>query len=427
MLKANKVYLIGIGYRPLGKQAHKIVRKAEVILASSRLLEVFTRYEEYEAVKEHITVINKVPDTIAFLKNELQVQNAEHRTIVLLASGDPLFFGIGRRMVEEFGKERIEIIPDLSSMQEAFSRINVPWDDALLISLHGGPDIAKRRKLPYEIKDIPWLIEKHGKIGVLTDRLNNPVVIAQALQSAIRNPQAEIIMHVCEHLGYPDEKIFQGTPEEISSASFSDPNVVIIQNTGVRSQKPEFTFGLREENIEHERGLITKDEVRAVTIHKLQLPSAGVLWDIGAGSGSVSLEASRFCPGLRIFAIEKEADRIETIHKNILRYRARNVAVVHGSAPDTLAGLPAPDRVFIGGSGGNIGDIITLVQERMSTGIMVINAVTLDTLSDSLASMEKNGFSVEVSEVAISRAKIVGGKRLMNALNPVFIVTGVKG
>lgn len=424
MQKANRLHLIGIGYRPLGKQAREIVMNADVLLASSRLLEVFKQYEEYEAVKERIMVINKVPETIAHIKEWFS--HAAPGALVLIASGDPYFFGIGRRMVEEFGKERIEVIPGLSSMQEAFARINEPWDDAFCISVHGGPDIAKRRALPYEIKDISWLLEKHGKLAILTDRRNNPAVIAKVLRSEIRNPQSEIVMHVCEHLGYPDERIWTGSVSEAASMTFADPNVVILRWSGVRNQDSEVSFGLREEDIMHERGLITKDEVRAVTLHKLRLPPAGVLWDIGAGSGSVSLEAARLSPGLRIIAVEKEQDRIDTIKTNIHRYLARNVELVHGSAPDALVGLPAPDRVFIGGSGGNVGDIVKLVSETRSIGIIVINAVTLETLNDSLTSLEKNGFSVEVSEVSVSRSKIVGGKRLMSALNPVFIVKGEK-
>ena len=436
MQKANKLHLVGIGYRPLGKQAREVVRNADVLLASSRLLEVFKRYEEYDTVKERVTVINKVPETIAYIKEWFS--RAAPGTLVLLASGDPFFFGIGRRMVAEFGKERIEVIPDLSSMQEAFARINVPWDDAFCISVHGGPDIAKRRALPYEVKDIPRLLEKHGKLAILTDRQNNPAMIAMMLQTHPHpNPPLEgegaITIHVCEHLGYPDERIWTGPVSEAAGMTFADPNVVIImkagvggQGSGVRGRSEGIPFGLREEDIEHERGLITKDEVRAVTIHKLRLPQSGVLWDIGAGSGSVSLEAALLCPGLRIIAVEKEQTRIDTIKTNVQRYHARNVEILHGSAPDALLDLPAPDRVFIGGSGGNVGDIVKLVAEKMQTGIMVINAVTLETLNDSLTSLERHGYSVEVSEISVSRSKIVGGKRLMSALNPVFVVIGEK-
>ncbi len=436
MQKANKLYVVGIGYRPLGRRAQELVQSADTILASQRLAEVFQRYDEYEKVKDRIKVINKVPDTIGFIRewfSQSAIRNpqSEIASLVLLASGDPFFFGIGRRMIEEFGGERVEIFPDLSSVQTAFARINVPWDDAFFISLHGGPDIAKRRKLPYEISDIPRLLDRHGKMGILTDRENNPGVVADILKSALRNPNAELIMYVCERLGYPDEKITRGTPGEIAGKSFSDPNVVVIirQESGApaKGAGSRVKFGLQVDDIQHERGLITKDEIRAVAIHKLRLPQDGVLWDIGSGSGAVSLEAARLCPGLRVIAVEKEQGRIETIKTNLRRYQVGNVEIIQGLAPDALRGLPAPDRVFIGGSGGNLGDIVKLVNETMSAGIVVINAASLDTVGAALAALDANGFSAEVAEISVSRSKVVAGKRLMSALNPVYIIRGEKG
>lgn len=428
MPQVNKLFVVGIGYRPLGKRARELVRAADVILASRRLADVFQRYDEYELVKGRVLVINGVPETV----REIREQRQNMRAVVLLASGDPLFFGIGRRMREEFGKDSVEVLPDLSSVQEAFARINEPWDDAVFISLHGGPDIAKRRALPYEAADIPLLLERTAKMGILTDRENNPGVIARVLQSGNRNQNSAITLYVCERLGYPDEKITTGTPAEIAAASFSDPNVVIImkdrgQGSGGRGQETRVTFGLQEDEIDHERGLITKDEVRAVTLHKLRLPRSGVLWDIGAGSGSVSLEAAGICPGLSICAVEKDDARVSTIRENALRRQAGNVRIVHGSAPDALRELPAPDRVFIGGSGGSLGDIIRLVNEKMIAGLVVINAASLDTLGEALAALDANGYSTEVAEISVSRSKVVAGKRLMSALNPVFIIRGEKG
>ena len=246
MPQANNLCLVGIGYRPLGPQERELVLGAEVLLASPRLLGVFKRYAEYEAVKDRIKVIDKVPDTISFIRERLFASpltpHPSRVSIVLLASGDPLFFGIGRRMIEEFGRERVHILPDLSSMQGAFARIGLPWDDAFFISLHGGPDAAKRRKLPYELSDVPMLLERHGKLGILTDRVNNPTVVARSLLSALRTKPAleclyrghsALLIHVCEHLGYPDEKMTSGTPEEIASGTFADPNVVIIQTSEI--------------------------------------------------------------------------------------------------------------------------------------------------------------------------------------------------
>lgn len=139
-----------------------------------------------------------------------------------------MFFGIGGRLINEFGKNVVEIFPDLSSIQVAFSRIKERWDDAFLVSFHGGPDPSKRRKLEYELEDIPMLLEKHNKIAILTDKVNNPVVIAKILTSKLTTLNSKLIMYVCEKLGYPDEKTTAGTPEEITEMEFSDPNVVII-------------------------------------------------------------------------------------------------------------------------------------------------------------------------------------------------------
>lgn len=426
MQKAHNLYVIGIGYRPLPQRAKDILAGAGVVLASRRLFDVFQRYDEYETVKDRIKVINKVPETIDFMKERFSAMDRDSacRPVVLLASGDPLFFGIGRRIREEFGKEMVEILPDLSSVQEAFARINEPWDDAFFISLHGGPDIAKRRKLHYEISDIPDLLERYHKIGILTDKENNPVRIARFLQSAVN-----LSITVCERLGYPDEKIIRGAPDEIAGMSFSEPNVVIIRRPEGREQKAagregNIRFGLTEDGILHERGLITKDEVRAVTIHKLRLPGSGVFWDIGAGSGAVSLEAARLCPGLKIFAIEKDLERIKTVRMNLDRYNIVNVEIVHGAAPGAVVNLPAPDRVFIGGSGGNLNDIVKIAGDRMHAGIVVINAATLETLRDALSALENNRFSAEVSEISVARSKLLGGRRQMTALNPVFIVPG---
>lgn len=428
MQTANKIVLIGIGYRPLNGRAADVLRHAGVVLASSRLLDVFRRYHEYDAVKDLITVIDKVPDTIAFLRD--RTPQSPHEPLVLLASGDPLFFGIGRRMIEEFGSERVEILPDLSSMQEAFARIRLAWDDAFCISVHGGPDIAKRRTLPYEVADIPGLAARHGKLAVLTDRVNSPRVIAEALLAAFGVQEADFVFHVCEKLGYPDERIWSGTIDEAARLSFADPNVVIVQRRSPASggaSPGEIHFGLKEEEIAHSRGLITKDEVRAVAIHKLRLPQRGVLWDIGAGSGSVSIEAARMVPGLKVCAVERSEEQIAHLTANRSTFGARNLEILQGSAPDALTALPAPDRVFIGGSGGNLGAILLTVQERMTSGIVVINAATLETLNEAVTELEKLGFAVEVSEISVSRAKPVAGKRLMAALNPIYVVSGVKG
>jgi len=228
-----EIFVIGIGYRPFDRQEREIVLCAESILASQRLFDIFQRYEEFGIVRDRIKVINNVNETFDFIKSRISATSAQgnvSQNIVLLAAGDPLFFGIGKRAIEEFGKEHVEILPDLSSIQVAFARIKESWDGAFLISLHGGPDPEKRRKLEYEMSDIPSLVARYTKLAILTDRENSPAKIAgELLHSAVAgHGKSAITMHVCEKLGYPDEKITQGTPERISLMDFDDPNVVII-------------------------------------------------------------------------------------------------------------------------------------------------------------------------------------------------------
>ncbi len=426
----NKIHIIGIGFRPLDRKAGEAVLESEVVLTNNRLLEVFKNYEEYSRVKDKIIVHDSVYEMLDYIGN-----NYRGKKIALLAAGDPMFFGIGRLVIERFGKDVVEIYPDLSSVQVAFSKIPETSNNALMISLHGGPDPAKKRKPEYEIDAIPSLLATHNKIAILTDKVNNPAVIAKVLyeSSALSHFRASALqMYVCERLGYADEKIIEGTPEEIARMSFADPNVVvIIQDTGYSAQNTDYyiniKFGLKEDAIQHTKGLITKDEVRAVTIYKLRLPQKGVLWDIGAGSGSVSVEAARLSPDLKVFAVEKDEDQINNIVVNINRFNITNIEVVRGEAPEALRALPAPDRVFIGGSGGRMDAIVNLISKKMGSGIVVINATTIETLNEAVQGLGKNNFIVEISEISVSRSKTVGNKRHMSALNPVFVITGKRG
>ncbi len=441
----TKIYVIGIGYKPIDKMTREIIFNSSVILASNRLSEVFKGYDEFETVKDRVKVINNVDETINFIKSQISNLNQ----IVLLASGDPTFFGIGRRAVKEFGKDMVEIIPDLSCIQIAFSRIKESWDDAFLMSLHGGPHPEKRRRLPHEINDIPSLLQRHNKIAILTDKENNPSEIAKVLSLSPIAHSLLPVVYVCEKLGYPDERIIEGTPEEIASMTFGEPNVVIvIRAAEQRGDCPGFMgaavesglsrtsailprccaaapFGLKENELAHSNGLITKDEVRAVTIHKLRLPQRGVFWDIGAGSGSVSVEIARLYADLKVFAVERDGEQINHIKENKIRFNAANIEIVKGEAPDALNGLPLSDRVFIGGSGERLKEIMDYVI-KTQVKLIVVNAATIETLNDAVQCFEEHGFNIAISEISVSRAKTIAGKRHMSALNPIFIISGEK-
>jgi precorrin-6Y C5,15-methyltransferase (decarboxylating) len=419
----NKINVIGIGFRPLDNRAKKCLLSSDDVLANSRLLDVFKNYDEYENVKDRIIVHGSVYEMLDYIGD-----NYKQKKIALLAAGDPMFFGIGRLAIERFGQDAVEVYPDLSSMQVAFSRVRETSNNALLMSLHGGPNPEKRRKMEYEISEVPGLLKRHGKIGILTDKVNSPEKIAETIfrQSAISDQLSAVKMYVCEKLGYDDEKMTSGTPEEISKKTFEHPNIVIIKSGEVKKETSDLLFGLKEEEIGHSKGLITKDEVRAVTIHKLRLPREGVFWDVGAGSGSVSIEAARLYPGLNVISIEKNLEQINYINENKEKFGIVNLKAVEGLAPDGLHDLPVPDRVFIGGSAGKLDAIVKFAADRMNSGIIVINAVTIETFNDAVKNLEKNNFKVRISEVSISRSKMIKDKRHMRALNPIFVITGEK-
>jgi precorrin-6Y C5,15-methyltransferase (decarboxylating) len=220
----NKVFVIGIGFRPLDKKASEALLQSDVVLTNDRLLEAFKEYAEYQTVKDRILSLKDIHETRQYISD-----NYQSKKIALLAVGDPMFFGIGRVIREIVGKDAMEVYPDLSSVQVAFARIREPSSNAFIMSLHGGPDPDNRRKLEYEITELPDLLIKHKKIAVLTDRVNSPTEIAKTLNSSPVTHHVSLKIYVCEKLGYSDEKITEGTSKEIASASHAHPNVVIIK------------------------------------------------------------------------------------------------------------------------------------------------------------------------------------------------------
>lgn len=397
-----KVYVVGIdGSGVLAERAKDALAQSRTILASERLRDVFVGYREYPEMSEKVQVINAVDDTIGFIKGA-------RSSVSVIASGDPMFFGMGARIVEALPEADVEIYPALSSIQLAFSRMRLPWHDTFFMSLHGNV------KRDWGVEDVPHLAERYGKLVILTGGENTPEKIARILPEGAR-------VYVLERLGLEGEAVREGSPEDISRMTFRTPNlmVVVCEPRGV-------AFGLEEFEFLHERGLVTKDEVRAVALHKLRLPVKGVLWDIGAGSGSVSIEAKRLCPSVDVYAVEKDAARVEQIRENAVLLRAGKINIVCGEAPSALEGLPAPDRVFIGGAGRGLPSVIEYVSQRMDRGIIVVSAITLESLAEAREALRAQGLRPRVSSISVSRAQPLEGREYMKALNQIFLVKAEK-
>jgi precorrin-6Y C5,15-methyltransferase (decarboxylating) len=332
----------------------------------------------------------------------------------VLASGDPLFYGIGRSLIDRFGAERVRIHPAVSSMQLACARFGLPWDDLRLVSLHGRPaDTLPGQVLPYP------------RVLLLTDQRNSPNRVAAALLAALhacddRDRMAAIRMRVAENLGLTDERITTGSLEEIRGRHFGPLNLVLVE----QPVRPcPCRFGLGEDEIRHSRGLITKDEVRAAVLHRLRLPATGVLWDIGGGSGSVSLEAARLCPQLSVYTVERNPAEQANIRANIRTYGAYTIHLVDGEAPAALTGLPDPDRVFVGGSGGQLEAILTAVAPRLRPGGRIVVSAVLEQ-SETIARqvLQQLCRSVTSATLAVTRHDPHGGPA--RVLNPITLITG---
>ena len=204
-------------------------------------------------------------------------------------------------------------------------------------------------------------------------------------------------------------------------------NVVVVRKKGETPTPRGALIGLPDSAYAHKNGMITKAEVRAVSLAKLALSPNGVLWDIGAGSGSLSLEAASLMPRGRVYAVEKDSGMVEFIRQNMASYGSRNITLVQGEAPEALAGLPAPDRVFIGGSGGSIRGILDASDRALKPGgRIVVNSVLLETMTEATAFLTERGYNPEVCTVNISRTADLAGRRMFKAENPVFIITGTK-
>lgn len=396
---SDKIFVVGIdGVTAFGAGAMAAFEASLEIIVSPGLMELAASHEEFARFSGKCVTIPKIGEILRHLRH---TSNA----VTVLASGDPLYFGIGTRIADEFS-ERAAIIPALSSVQIACARLRMTWHDAMLVSLHGPTERQ------WKIADLTLLLKAHGRLIILTGGINTAQLIAGSL------PQ-EAAVHVFERLGYPDEAHISGEPARIAEMQFRTPNIMIV--TAAPSNAP--AFGLGEAEFRRQRGLITKDEVRAVVLHRLALPRHGVMWDIGSGSGSVAIEARRMCHGLEVYAVEKDPARADDIRHNALMLGSVNV--IEGMAPEALTALPDPDRVFIGGSGGGLRQIISELSARMRQGgIVVISAITLESINEALTVLDEHGFGVDVASVSISRSEPVDGKTYLKALNTVTVIRG---
>ena len=359
------------------------------------------------------------------LVDSLQSRPAE-KPVVVLASGDPLWFGLGRILCDRIGAERLRFHPAPTSLQLAFSRIVRPWQDPDWVSLHGrDPEILAST-----------LQKRPAALAVLTDpNQGGAITVQQILRSS--GLEASTDLWLCENLGHPDERVQLIAPH---AALPTDLQPLLIALLIAREpaapdphQLPLFGLddGLYLQHSDHP-GLMTKREVRIQLLAELALPPQGVLWDLGAGTGSVGLEALRLRPGLQLLAVERRAGGAQLIQRNAQRLGVSPAAVLEADATTVLnGGLPSqlsqPDRVLLGGGGAQRERLLQEVLTRLrSGGVVVIPLASIEALASVRPLLENAGLAVRVQQLQAWRGQPLGDGTRLAPMNPTLIVTGTK-
>jgi precorrin-6B C5,15-methyltransferase / cobalt-precorrin-6B C5,C15-methyltransferase len=399
------VYIIGIGadgLTGLGETALNKIHQADQLWGSERLLALLPP----GACEKTVILGKHLSDTL----QKLGTRSADDQ-IVILASGDPGFFGVAASVLKILPLEEIQVLPAVSSLQTAFARIKVPWSDAVLTSAHARP-----------VSEIIGLARRHPKVGILTDPEHSPSQIASRLLAA---GIADCRTVVFEALGEADENITDTRLAHLAEMTFGPLNVLLLlQDPG---WGPATLLPFRPDSAyRHKNGLITKSDVRLIDIGRMQLRETDIAWDIGAGSGAVSIEMAEIAWHGRVYAIEKEDECLECLRENVARYGVMNVEIIPGNAPQVLDSLPSPDVVFIGGSSGRLETIFEAVEQSARAGCRVVaNFAILENMLLAQHWMQKHGWNPLLTEAHFSYgASIADGTRLVPH-NPIYILSGI--
>ena len=396
------VTLIGMGSgqpENLTLQGLAALRQADLILGARRLLAVLPA-----GCTENRAAAYR-PDEVADL---LQTSGAENA--VLVYSGDTGFYSGASSMMEKLEAlgVRARVLPGLSSIQLLAAALGRPWQDWKLVSAHG-----------CACDPVAECLTAGGKpVFFLTGGAETPASLCGRLAAAGLG-DAHVL--VGEELGRAEEKILFGTAQEFAQKQFASLSVLLVEHV---PQPPRRGPGFPDEAFHRGEVPMTKQEVRAAALAKLAVQPGDTLWDVGAGTGSVSVELALAAPLGHVYAVECDPEACGLIRQNRETFHACNLTLVEGRAPAALADLPAPDAVFIGGTKGGMEAVVDTVLARNLNARICISAIALETLSAAVAALTAHGLAAEVTQIAVSRTRPAGRLHLLMANNPIFLITG---
>jgi len=396
----GRITVVGLDGRPLDEEIERLLANAALIAGGGR----------------HLKMLGVDPDHSVVLKGDLsealaRIEGTEG-PVVVLASGDPGFFGIVRLLGERFGRESLHVLPGLSSVALVFARVGLSWDDAVTVSVHGRDP---RRAVN--------VCRAHPKVAVLTAPDFGPAELAETFDGLDRS------FVVAEKLGETGERVFHGDAGRVAGREWEDPNVVLVLDesrmpggrgwisSGIIAQG---RWALSEEEFEHRSDMITKSATRAFVLSRLGPGPGDLIWDVGAGSGSVAIECARL--GAAAIAVERDPESCARIRRNAEHHGVR-LQIMQAAAPQVLRDLPEPDAVFVGGSGGAFEEIVKVSAVRARRAV-VLALVTLERVVPAARLLEDCGLEVETTFLQTSRMKGIGNLHRLAAEGAVFVVAG---
>ena len=398
MLKVN---IIGIGPgnpELLTREAALAIEQSNILIGDSRMLAAYTT--EKKTVFQTISTA-KILDIIKELDPAKDI-------VGILVSGDIGFFSLTKTIADKLSACEVKRFCGISSLVYFTQKLDMSWDDAKIISMHGRNN------------NLVAAVAKNTKVFSLTGGENSPAKLCKELCDC---GYSDVFVYVGENLSYADEKITKGFASELVGMEFPSLSVMMIIN-----DKPidgcHYVHGLPDDFFVRAKVPMTKQEVRSISISKLSPRSTDIIYDIGAGTGSVSVELALIAKNGKVWAFERNPEAIELIRMNSKKLYVQNLEIIEGEASAEIKETPAPDCVFIGGSGGNLHSMLDTIYLKNNEARVVINAITVETLASVLDYYKnKSNYEIEIVNVFCARSQKIGSYNLMKAQNPVYVIS----
>jgi len=410
---ARKVHIVGIGedgLKGLTQTARGLIEQAYLLIGDEHSLGLVPN-----AAGQRLVVGTNLGEAVD------RIESSPDQKIVVLAVGDPLFYGIARFLCQKLGKDRFDVLPHVSTMQLAFARVKESWEEAFLTNLSG-----------HGVESVLEQIRSAEKVGLFTSEAYPPAVVARVL---LEHQIDYFTAYVCENLGSPDERVTHGELRELVGQDFAPLNVMILVRNPNMPDRPSEAIGRRlfgnpdEKFLQSKpkRGLLTPMEIRTVALAEMDLGPASVVWDVGAGSGSVAVEAAQIAIDGSVYAIEMDPEDYQLIIENAKRFDVTNLVPVLGRAPEAWHDLPEPDSIFLGGSGRGICQLVDAAYQRLRIGGRLVATMgSIDNVGETHRLLHGYDTEAKVWMMNLARGNYQLGRVRFESLNPTFLLSIVK-